>query len=272
VIRIDYFIERMKVVVFALIATASALSGEGTATFYGDSKDEHNSPFDETMLGACGPKRHNAPHNVENYFVALNSIQFDSETPNDNTYSNPLCATCLLVTHATLHTQTTVYLTDSCVGKDGSCKEGDIDLSLDAFSDLVGSHDEAYHVGVAQVSWETVPCPESLPVHSEVKEATKSSSNHAVSDISEVKAVTQGKGYAKDYSYDKNTYGYTPSTSNGTKSAAKDKCAPKTAVPEYAEESESYSQPLDSSVEATSGFVVLTASILLVASPFALLL
>ncbi|KAL3896562.1 MAG: hypothetical protein SGCHY_003998 [Lobulomycetales sp.] len=144
----------------ALLASAlSVKSYHGSATFYGDVTDEAKgeyNPFNEKQLGACGPPKGHLPIGAEKYFVALNGPQFDPYTPPGNTWGNTLCGSCILVKKG--GKSVTAYLTDTCP----SCSYGAVDLSVSAFSQLVGGYDQAYHIGLMDVEWEYVSCPEVL--------------------------------------------------------------------------------------------------------------
>ncbi|KAL3896560.1 MAG: hypothetical protein SGCHY_003996 [Lobulomycetales sp.] len=145
-------------VISSALAATEQLSGNGHATFYGDvtdiAKGEYP-PFNSPVYGACGPKPDGAPENVEEYYMALNSAQFDPETPYGNTWGNTLCGSCVRVKFPAKQTETVVYLTDSCP----SCEHGDVDLSLKAMTELTGSDDASYYLGRLPVTWEAVPCP-----------------------------------------------------------------------------------------------------------------
>jgi LysM repeat protein len=193
-----YFTISAFIAVSAATSVVSAISGEGRATFYGDPTDEAKgeyNPFSKKMLGACGPKRDEAPIGVEKFYVAMNGKTFDSYTPmasyGPNSYGNTLCGTCLRVTNPDNGKQTVVFLTDSCP----SCPDGAIDLSLSAMSQLVGSSEQAYHQGIIKnAAWETVKCPASLlPTDSAVKPATEEvnyvQTESASKPASEVKAA-----------------------------------------------------------------------------------
>jgi hypothetical protein len=114
-------------------------------------------PYNPKQLGACGSKKEGCPEGVEKYFVAMDSVEFDSASP--VSYDNPYCHKCMMVTNPENGNSVTVYLTDSCVG----CGANAIDISLQAMSDLVGGNNQAYKQGIiANAQWKHVPCPEIL--------------------------------------------------------------------------------------------------------------
>lgn len=173
-----------------LFGAASALvkKGTGKATFYADPTDVAKgtySPFSKKQLGACGPKVPDTPNGAEQYFVAMDSKEFNANSPGGNSYKNPYCHRCMKVTHPDNGKQIVAYLTDSCVG----CGEGNIDLSLQGMSDLVGGNKKAYHLGILRgVNWELVDCPNTLG--SEVQSQTAKQEN--------VEAETQPKEVYKE--------------------------------------------------------------------------
>jgi hypothetical protein len=124
-------------------------------------------PYNPKQLGACGPKNKGCPEGVEQYFVAMDSVEFDSASP--VSYDNPYCHRCMMVTNPENGNTVTVYLTDSCVG----CGANAIDLSLQAMSDLVGGNDQAYKQGIIKnAQWKLVPCPETLGAGDFILETT----------------------------------------------------------------------------------------------------
>lgn len=136
----------------------SVIAYRGNATFYGDPTDESKgelNPFNQQQHGACGPPRGSPPKGYKQYYVALNGPQFDAATSNGNTWNNKLCGRCIQVTNPINNQKVDVFLTDSCP----SCSSGDVDLSLVAFSDLVGGESRAYNLGILLVEWKFVKCP-----------------------------------------------------------------------------------------------------------------
>ncbi|KAL3896561.1 MAG: hypothetical protein SGCHY_003997 [Lobulomycetales sp.] len=151
---------------FALVGTVLGQNlvteGSGRVTFYGEATDEAGgvyNPFNPKQYGACGPKKANAPNGAEQYFAAMDSVEFNKKSPGGNSYKNSYCGKCMQVTNPGNGNSVVVYLTDSCVG----CGNGNIDISLAAMSDLVGGVKTAYSLGILQnAPWKHVSCPATL--------------------------------------------------------------------------------------------------------------
>ncbi|CAF3695623.1 unnamed protein product [Rotaria sp. Silwood1] len=87
---------------------------------------------------ACGTM-----HSDSEYIAALNSAQFDPQTPNGNPNRNTLCNK--LVNVVGPNGSATVKIVDKCPG----CRYGDLDLSEAAFKAIVGD----LGIGRGQITW-----------------------------------------------------------------------------------------------------------------------
>ncbi|KAJ3118432.1 hypothetical protein HDU96_001599 [Phlyctochytrium bullatum] len=110
----------------------------GWATFYGDGGNDPG-PFCTPNCGHCGPNF--IPKN-RGYFAAIHSDLFSFD----------ICGACAYVYKD--GKQVVVPVVDSCP----TCNPNSLDLSHQAFSDLVGGWDEATRIGLMQIEWEVRPC------------------------------------------------------------------------------------------------------------------
>ncbi|KAJ3109239.1 hypothetical protein HDU96_007270 [Phlyctochytrium bullatum] len=110
----------------------------GWATFYGDGGNDPG-PFCTPNCGHCGPNF--IPKN-RGYFAAIHSDLFSFD----------LCGACAFVYKD--GKQVVVPIVDSCP----TCNPNSLDLSHQAFADLVGGWNEATRIGLMQIQWEVRPC------------------------------------------------------------------------------------------------------------------
>jgi hypothetical protein len=119
-------------------------------TFYGSDYTQTSSgsytgdvpPYKPFGVGACGQEPVN-----KNYFVALNA----------NAYAKGACGECAKVTYA--GKCVVVPIVDLCPTCGGG--RSGIDVSLQAFGDLVGGTGNARNLGLIKVNFEIVKCPKS---------------------------------------------------------------------------------------------------------------
>jgi hypothetical protein len=109
-------------------------------TYYGS--DGEPQPFAPYGVGHCAQEPVD-----KKYYAALNSKAFPGN-----------CGLCAKITRG--DACVVVPIVDSCPTCAGSGQSG-IDVSLQAFSDLVGGESQARHLGIVSVSWEVVTCPNS---------------------------------------------------------------------------------------------------------------
>lgn len=136
----------------------------GKATFYGDSSEAaYEPPPTAKNPGACGTDY--LPPDP-NYYVAMNSQQ----------YSQKVCGQCVEITNPANGKSTVSYITDECP----TCSYGDLDLSIEAFADLVGSTAKARDLGILKINWKLVSCPAKYgPISSPYLSEKQSLSNNS---------------------------------------------------------------------------------------------
>jgi expansin (peptidoglycan-binding protein) len=91
-------------------------------------------------LGACGDT-----HSGSDYVVALNYVDFDPHTPNDNPNNNDLCGRRIRASYNGKTVEATIV--DRCPG----CPQGGLDFSPVAFQALAN-----LDVGIIQGTWDYI--------------------------------------------------------------------------------------------------------------------
>ena len=172
----------------------TALTGiqKGSVSYYGNSAEDPP-PYDGK--GACA---NNPPIDK---FVAMNSVQFDQLTPNGNPNNNPLCGQCIKVTNPNNGNSIVLQIADRCPSCMGI---GGIDISFNAFGELVGGTAAAANIGRTDVSWEMVECPIDLEVYTPnfVKSSNEMATNMKMKMEIHVGCSKQHKIQAGDTCYE----------------------------------------------------------------------